>query len=100
MKAKDLKVGDVFDHGNKIATEVYRRGGKVYITYRYRAEGMREGSSIWHPQRVTMAAGLNKELHGSQLRMHTARGMKPWPYYVDEQAQVHKLAADVKNLLK
>jgi hypothetical protein len=101
MRAKDLKVSDVFAHGNKLVVKIrppYKR--KMLITYRYRAEG-NTGRDIWHPQRLVAVVDPNKEMGSAQLRWITRRGsMKPAPYYVDEMAQTQKLTAEIKKLLK
>ena len=96
MRAKDLKVGDVYANGNKIVTAIEKvklkeyKKSKLHIHYRYRAEG-RTGRDIWYKQVLVDIADPSKEMGSNQLRTWTGRGYRLLPEYVDEMAQIHRL---------
>jgi hypothetical protein len=106
MRAKDLRVGDVYAHGNKIVTAIEKvklpqhKKPKLFIHHKYRAEGGVTGGSIWYKQVLCDIVDPNKEMGTAQLRHFTGRGSKPVPYYVDENAQTQKLTDEIKKLLK
>jgi len=77
MRAKDLKVGDVFAHGNKLVVEVSRGRSagsrrKMYIHYKYRAEDA-FGREIWYKQVLSTVVDANKEMGPSEKRVWTGR---------------------------